>query len=136
MREFTGLHDVNRQVRQWPSEVANQRQHRETPQRPLDRFQPAALKPPPVIPYDHRDRVEDEEIEQDPTIPIQDDLFLFQLPVSVTVFDLKCDRPTYLTAGGPGFLAMADLRELLVSVSVSRSFDPLGIAGIRNKPVH
>ena len=58
LREFTDLHDVNRQVRQWLSEVANQRQHRETRQRPLDRFQPAALKSLPVIPYDHRDHVE------------------------------------------------------------------------------
>jgi len=58
LREFTDLHDVNRQVRQWLSEVANQRQHRETRQRPLERFQPAALKPLPVIPYDHRDHVE------------------------------------------------------------------------------
>jgi len=49
---------VNRQARQWLSEVANQRQHRETRQRPTDRFQPAALKPLPVIPYDYRDSVE------------------------------------------------------------------------------
>lgn len=58
LREFTDLHDVNRQARQWLSEVANQRQHRETRQRPLERFQPAALKPLPVIPYDYRDHVE------------------------------------------------------------------------------
>ncbi len=49
---------MNRQARQWLSEVANQRQHRETRQRPIDRFQPAALKPLPVIPYDYRDSVE------------------------------------------------------------------------------
>jgi transposase len=58
LREFTDLHDVNRQARQWLSEVANQRQHRETRQRPIDRFQSAALKPSPVIPYDYRDSVE------------------------------------------------------------------------------
>ncbi|MBV8902004.1 MAG: IS21 family transposase [Acidobacteriia bacterium] len=58
LREFIDLHDVNRQARQWLSEVANQRQHRETRQRPIDRFQPAALKPLPVIPYDYRDTVE------------------------------------------------------------------------------
>ncbi len=58
LRAFTDLHDVNRQARQWLSEVANQRQHRETRQRPMDRFQPAALKPLPVIPYDYRDQVE------------------------------------------------------------------------------
>src|SRR6266849_6155716 len=58
LRDFTDLHDVNRQARQWLSEVANQRQHRETRQRPRDRFQPGALKPLPVIPYDYRDSVE------------------------------------------------------------------------------
>lgn len=58
LREFTDLHDVNRQARQWLSEIANQRQHRETRQRPIDRFQVAALKPLPVIPYDHRDTAE------------------------------------------------------------------------------
>ena len=58
LRTFTDLYDVNRQARQWLSEVANQRQHRETRQRPTDRFQPAALKPLPVIPYDHRDSVD------------------------------------------------------------------------------
>src|SRR6266699_2476532 len=58
LREFTDLADVNRQARQWLAQVANQRQHRETRQRPVDRFQPAALKPLPVIPYDYRDSVE------------------------------------------------------------------------------
>jgi len=58
LRQFTDLHDVNRQARQWLSEVANQRRHRETRERPVDRFQPAALKPLPLIPYDYRDSVE------------------------------------------------------------------------------
>ena len=58
LREFTDLHDVNRQVRQWLSEVANQRLHRETRERPLDRFQPEALRPLPIIPYDYRDSTE------------------------------------------------------------------------------
>lgn len=58
LREFTDLDDVNRQARQWLAEVANQRLHRETRQRPLDRFQPEALRPLPVIPYDYRDTVE------------------------------------------------------------------------------
>jgi transposase len=58
LREFTDLHDVNRQARQWLIEVANQREHRETRQRPMDRFQPEALRPLPVIPYDYRDTVE------------------------------------------------------------------------------
>ena len=57
-REFTDLHDVNRQARQWLAEVANRREHRETRQRPIDRFQPEALRPWPVIPYDYRDTVE------------------------------------------------------------------------------
>lgn len=58
LREFTDLHDVNRQARQWLIEVANQREHRETRQRPMDRFQPEALRPLPLIPYDYRDTVE------------------------------------------------------------------------------
>ena len=58
LREFTDLHDVNRQVRQWLAEVANQRVHRETRERPLDRFKPETLKPLPIIPYDYRDSTE------------------------------------------------------------------------------
>jgi len=58
LREFTDLHDVNRQARQWLAEVANQRLHRETRERPIDRFQASALRPLPVIPYDYRDTVE------------------------------------------------------------------------------
>ena len=58
LREFTDLHDVNCQARQWLAEVANQRQHRETRQRPMDRFQANALRPLPVIPYDYRDSLE------------------------------------------------------------------------------
>jgi hypothetical protein len=42
----------------WLAEVANQRERRETCHRPMDRFQPAALQPLPVIPYDYRDSVE------------------------------------------------------------------------------
>jgi hypothetical protein len=58
LREFTDLHDVNRQVRQWLCDVANQRLHRETRERPLDRFKPEALRPLPIIPYDYRDSTE------------------------------------------------------------------------------
>src|SRR5215468_2501062 len=58
LREFTDLHDVNRQARQWLAEIANQRQHRETRERPIDRFQASTLRPLPVIPYDYRDKVE------------------------------------------------------------------------------
>ena len=57
LREFTDLHDVNRQARQWLAEVANQRLHHETRQRPIDRFRADALRPLPVIPYDYRDTV-------------------------------------------------------------------------------
>jgi hypothetical protein len=49
---------VNRQARQWLAEIANQRLHRETRERPIDRFQANALRPLPVIPYDYRDQVE------------------------------------------------------------------------------
>ena len=58
LREFADLHDVNRQVRQWLTEVANQRVHRETRERPIERFQPEALRPLPIIPYDYRDTAE------------------------------------------------------------------------------
>src|ERR1700683_4494780 len=58
LREFTDLHDVNRQARQWLAEIANQRLHREMRERPIDRFKADALRPLPVIPYDHRDTVE------------------------------------------------------------------------------
>ena len=49
---------MNRQARQWLAEIANQRVHRETRERPVDRFKAEALRPLPVIPYDHRDAVE------------------------------------------------------------------------------
>ena len=58
LREFIDLHDVNRQARQWLAEVANQRLHRETRERPLDRFKPEALRPLPIIPYDYRESTE------------------------------------------------------------------------------
>ena len=58
LREFLDLHDVNRQARQWLAEVANRRLHRETRERPLERFKPEALRPLPIIPYDYRDSTE------------------------------------------------------------------------------
>jgi hypothetical protein len=58
LREFTDLADVNRQAREWRDQVANQRLHRETRQRPIDRFQPDALRPLPTILPDYRDSVE------------------------------------------------------------------------------
>lgn len=55
LRTFTDLDDVNRQARQWLTEIANQRQHAETRQRPIDRFQPQALRPLPALLPDYRD---------------------------------------------------------------------------------
>jgi hypothetical protein len=40
---------------QWLTEVANQRQHRETRERRVDRFQPQALRPLPALLPDYRD---------------------------------------------------------------------------------
>jgi transposase len=58
LRSFTDLADVNRQARQWLDEVANQRSHRETGQKPDVRFQPESLRAlPPLIP-DYRDSTE------------------------------------------------------------------------------
>lgn len=57
LRTFTDLHDVNRQARQWLDEIANQREHRETRQRPAARFQPHALRPLPALLPDYRDTV-------------------------------------------------------------------------------
>jgi transposase len=58
LRQFSDLHDVNHQVQQWLKEVANQRVHRETRERPVDRFQPAALRSLPALTPDYRDSVE------------------------------------------------------------------------------
>jgi transposase len=58
LRQFSDLHDVNRQAHQWLQEVANRRLHRETRQSPVDRFQPSALRPLPALTPDYRDSVE------------------------------------------------------------------------------
>lgn len=58
LRQFTDLSDVNRQVRAWLNDVANQRLHRETRQRPCDRFRPDCLRPLPALTPDYRDSVE------------------------------------------------------------------------------
>ena len=58
LRSFTDLADVNRQVRQWLDEVANVRLHRETRQRPCDRFRPDTLRPLPALAPDYRDTAE------------------------------------------------------------------------------
>jgi transposase len=58
LRTFTDLADVNRQVRQWLQDVADQRRHRETNQTPQERFQPEALRAVPAIAPDYRDLAE------------------------------------------------------------------------------
>jgi len=58
LRSFSDLADVNRQARQWLDEVANQRLHSETRERPDDRFRPDCLRPLPVLDPDYRDKVE------------------------------------------------------------------------------
>jgi transposase len=55
LRSFTDLADVNEQARQWLKEIANQRQHRETGQKPDERFQPDVLRPLPALAPDYRD---------------------------------------------------------------------------------
>src|SRR5229473_7817004 len=49
LRTFTDLADVNRQVRQWLDEVANPRLHRETSERPDQRFLAESLLPVPAL---------------------------------------------------------------------------------------
>jgi len=58
LRSFTDLPDLNAQARQWLKEVANQRQHRETRQRPEDRFRPESLHPLAALTPDYRDTIE------------------------------------------------------------------------------
>lgn len=58
LRSFTDLNDVNRQAGRWLEEIANQRLHRETRQRPCDRFRPDCLRPLPTLFPDYRDTVE------------------------------------------------------------------------------
>jgi transposase len=58
LRSFTDLDDVNRQVQQWLNEIANSRLHRETRQRPRDRFRPDCLRPLPTLAPDYRDSAE------------------------------------------------------------------------------
>jgi transposase len=58
LRSFTDLPDLNAQARQWLKEIANQRQHRETGQRPEERFQPESLRSLPALIPDYRDTAE------------------------------------------------------------------------------
>jgi transposase len=55
LRSFTDLADVNAQARQWLNEVANQRLHRETNEKPEEKFKPDALRPLPPLDGDYRD---------------------------------------------------------------------------------
>jgi transposase len=55
LRTFRDLSDVNRQVRQWLQQVANQRRHAETREIPDERFQPQALIALPALDPDYRD---------------------------------------------------------------------------------
>jgi transposase len=58
LRHYTDLSDVNHQVREWLDQVANQRLHRETRQRPCERFRPDCLRPLPALLPDYRDTTE------------------------------------------------------------------------------
>lgn len=58
LRSFTDLADVNAQARQWLKEVANQRRHRETGEKPDERLQPESLRSLPALLPDYRDTVE------------------------------------------------------------------------------
>jgi len=58
LRTFADLGDVNHQVRHWLQDIANQRIHHETRERPDDRFRPDCLRPLPVIVPDYRDSAE------------------------------------------------------------------------------
>ena len=55
LRIFTDLADVNRQARQWVEETANRRLHRETNEKPEERFQVEALRSLPAVEDDYRD---------------------------------------------------------------------------------
>jgi hypothetical protein len=52
LRVFRDLFDVNTQAWEWLNEIANPRIHRETRQRPIDRFQPETLRPLPPADFD------------------------------------------------------------------------------------
>jgi transposase len=58
LRSFADLADVNAQARRWLQEIANQRQHRETGQKPDERFQPESLRSLPALIPDYRDSLE------------------------------------------------------------------------------
>lgn len=64
LRTFTDLVDVNRQARTWLVEVANQRVHSETRERPEARFRPEHLRPLPARDADYRD-IEHPRVQKD-----------------------------------------------------------------------
>jgi hypothetical protein len=49
---------MNSQARRWLIEIAHQRQHRETGQKPEERFPPESLRPLPALIPDYRDSAE------------------------------------------------------------------------------
>jgi transposase len=55
LRTFTDLRDVQSQANHWRDQVANRRLHRTTGQRPVERFQPHALRALPELLPDCRD---------------------------------------------------------------------------------
>ena len=55
LRSFRDLDDLQAQANQWRDEVANQRVHATTGERPVDRFRPESLRSLPELPPDCRD---------------------------------------------------------------------------------
>jgi transposase len=55
LRSFTTLDDLQAQANQWRDQVANRRVHRTTGFRPIERFEPQALRPLPEFLPDCRD---------------------------------------------------------------------------------
>lgn len=55
LRTFTNLDDLQGQANQWRDQVANQRVHSTTGQRPIERFRPEAMRPLPEWLPDCRD---------------------------------------------------------------------------------
>lgn len=55
LRSFRDLDDLQAQANQWRDEVANQRVHATTGERPVDRFRPESLRSLPERPPDCRD---------------------------------------------------------------------------------
>jgi transposase len=56
LRSFRDLDDVQIQANQWRDEVANQRVHSTTGERPVERFKPESMRPLPEMLPDCRDR--------------------------------------------------------------------------------